>query len=145
MGILVAKTFYDYLGGKGYIGYEGNSEMKPQNKVLSGATVKPSESNGGEKFAEVGSNKMVLPPTSSNSQNPAELLPHDNNSQWADLNPSGMGELSNINFLDAGYHMGNISEPMKNSNLSIRAEPPNPQVDVGIWNNSTKQIGFEMT
>lgn len=150
LALFVAKHFFDYLGGKGVVGYEGNSKMQDHNRVLSTGAVKPSDPDGDEKFATVGNTDMVLPKTEGDGNNPGELLPHDDNSQWADLNPSGKGELSNINFLDAGYHMGNLSAPMKNTNLSIRAEPPNPQMDVGPWNKSTiepdpNRIGFELS
>jgi hypothetical protein len=61
------------------------------------------------------------------------------NSQWSELNPSGKGELSNINFLKAGYHIGidTIGQSLRNANLQLRSEPPNPQLNTGIWNQST--------
>jgi len=79
-----------------------------------------------------------------NLQNPAELLPKDSNGQWAQLNPSGKGELSNINLLKAGYHIGidTIGQTLRNANLQIRSEPPNPQVYVGPWNMSTIEPDF---
>jgi hypothetical protein len=82
--------------------------------------------------------------SNANIQNPAELLPRDTNSQWAQLNPSGKGELSNINLLKAGYHIGidTIGQTLRNSNLQIRSEPPNPQVYVGPWNMSTIEPDF---
>ena len=79
-----------------------------------------------------------------NIQNPADLLPKDTNSQWAELNPSGKGDLANINLLKAGYHIGidTIGQSLRNSNLQIRSEPPNPQMDVSIWNKSTIEPNF---
>ena len=85
---------------------------------------------------------MALPsscsPNSSN-QNPADLLPKDTNSQWAQLNPSGKGDLANINLLKAGYHIGidTVGQTLRNANLQIRSEPPNPQISVGPWMQST--------
>ena len=74
-----------------------------------------------------------------NIQNPSELLPKDGNSQWAQLNPSGKGELANINLLKAGYHIGidTIGQSLRNANLQERSEPPNPQLYIGPWNQST--------
>jgi len=74
-----------------------------------------------------------------NIQNPAELLPKDVNSQWANLNPTGKGELANINLLQAGYQIGidSIGSSLRNPNLQIRSEPANPQLSVGPWNQST--------
>lgn len=69
----------------------------------------------------------------------AELLPKDNNSQWSQLNPAGSGELHGINLLNAGYHIGidTIGQTLRNANLQIRSEPPNPQISVGPWNQTT--------
>ena len=71
------------------------------------------------------------------SQN--ELLPNDTNSDWAAINPSGNGELNNINLLKAGSMIGidTIGSSLRNANLQIRSEPPNPQLNTGPWNQST--------
>ena len=74
-----------------------------------------------------------------NVETPADLLPNDVNSQWAQLNPSGKGALTNNNFLQAGYHIGidTVGQSLRNANLQIRSEPPNPQLNVGPWMQST--------
>jgi hypothetical protein len=79
-----------------------------------------------------------------NIQNPTDLLPKDTNSQWAQLNPAGQGDLANINLLKAGYHIGidTIGQSLRNANLQIRSEPPNPQLNVGPWNQSTITSDF---
>ena len=71
--------------------------------------------------------------------NPADLLPKDNNNQWGSLNPGGSGELSSMNLLKAGHHMGidTIGTSLRNANLQVRSEPPNPQTQVSPWSNST--------
>lgn len=73
------------------------------------------------------------------AQTSSELLPSDQNSKWSDLNPTGGGELVGINLLQAGYHIGidTIGQTLRNANLQERSEPPNPQVSVGPWNQST--------
>jgi hypothetical protein len=45
----------------------------------------------------------------------------------------------NQSLLSAGFLAGidTIGNTMKNPNLQIRSEPPNPQLNVGPWNNST--------
>ena len=87
-----------------------------------------------------------LPPSCSRSPiaDPSELLPKDTNSQWAQLNPSGKGELANVNLLKAGYHVGidTVGQSLRNANLQIRSEPPNPQLNVGPWNSSTIEPDF---
>jgi hypothetical protein len=71
--------------------------------------------------------------------NPAELLPHDANSQWAAVNPAA-GDLQGKNFLSAGSLVGvnTIGQSLRNANYQLRAEPPNPQMQgVSPWLNST--------
>lgn len=57
-----------------------------------------------------------------------------------ELLPSGQaGDLSNVNFLKAGYHVGinTVGTSLRNANLQVRSEPPNPQNQVSPWLNST--------
>jgi len=70
---------------------------------------------------------------------PKELLPKDKNSAWAKLNPMGGGDLKGMNLLNAGYHQGidTVGQSLRNANLQLRSEPPNPQMKVGPWNQST--------
>lgn len=70
---------------------------------------------------------------------PKDLLPQDPNSKWAQVNPAGQGELKDQNFLNAGYHVGinTVGQTMRNANLQLRSEPPNPQVKVSPWQQST--------
>jgi hypothetical protein len=145
--------FANYLSNKGLSGSEANQTMPQQykntNKAMS-AGVKPSEPLGqNEVFASANGTKTSMPgiPSSCskpNIQNPSELLPKDANSQWAQLNPSGKGELSNINLLKAGYHIGidTVGQSLRNANLQVRSEPPNPQLNVGPWNQSTIEPDF---
>ena len=78
-------------------------------------------------------------------QNPADLLPSEASSNsWAELNPKGKGELANINLLKAGYHVGinTVGQSLRNANLQIRSEPPNPQLQVGPWNQTTMEPDY---
>lgn len=70
---------------------------------------------------------------------PGELLPQDPNSKWAQVNPSGQGGLENQNFLNAGHHVGmnTVGQTLRNANYQLRSEPPNPQVKVSPWQQST--------
>ena len=144
--------FAGYLGAKGMPGNESNTHMQKQYKNTnsqSNHTVRPSDPNGNEVFSSVNGVQTSMPgiPSSCsnpNIQNPDELLPKDTNSQWAQLNPSGKGELANVNLLKAGYHIGidTIGQSLRNGNLQIRSEPPNPQLNVGPWNQSTIEPDF---
>jgi len=71
--------------------------------------------------------------------NPAELLPGDANSTWAQVAPNGQGELGDQNFLSAGFHVGinTIGSSLRNPNLQLRSDPPCPQVVVSPWLQST--------
>jgi hypothetical protein len=69
-----------------------------------------------------------------------ELLPKDAaNTKWAQMNPAGQGDVSDKNFLTAGYHVGvnTVGQSLRNANYQLRSEPPNPQVPVSPWNIST--------
>jgi hypothetical protein len=70
---------------------------------------------------------------------PSELLPKDTGSVWAAQNPMGSGSLKGKNFLSAGALIGvnTVGQSMRNANLQVRSEPPNPQVAVSIFNQST--------
>ena len=70
---------------------------------------------------------------------PGELLPGDANSKWSESVPTGQGELSDQNFLTAGYHVGvnTVGQTLRNANRQIRSEPPNPQVKVSPWLQTT--------
>ena len=62
-----------------------------------------------------------------------DLLPSDAaNSKWAQVNPAGQGDVSNQNFLTAGWHVGinTVSGSLRNANLQLRSDPPNPR---GSW------------
>jgi hypothetical protein len=70
---------------------------------------------------------------------PSELLPRDMNSIWAEQNPMGPGSLKGKNFLSAGALIGvnTVGQSLRNANLQVRSEPPNPQVAISIFNQST--------
>ncbi len=129
--------FSGYLGSRGSPGYELNSQMQQQYK-------RPSSGFNGVQPASEGSNESPMSVNGMHSNqksitNPAELLPRDTNSQWAQLNPAGKGDLANMNLLKAGYHIGidTVGQTLRNANLQIRSEPPNPRVNTGPWLQST--------
>ena len=153
--IIGGMYFMNYLNMKGSYGSDmmsGNDQpayQKQQQKGTSGA--KPAEDidgSGNGSFASVNgvpsNGGMPSSCNKPNMQNPSDLLPKDNNSQWAQLNPAGKGDLANINLLKAGYHIGidTIGQTLRNANLQIRSEPPNPQINVGPWNTSTIEPDF---
>lgn len=151
IGFYVLSMLYNYFMSKGQSrGYEGNSNNN--NKAYKngsnnggaqqmGPVQDAQESVGGnEVYAAVGGPSQPMAPASScASSNPADLLPKDTNSQWAQLNPVGQGELANLNFLKAGYQIGidTVGQSLRNANLQERSDPVIPQLSVGPWNIST--------
>lgn len=89
----------------------------------------------------MGTTSNGLPPSCTKEpiQDPASLLPSDENSEWARLNPSGQGNLNSVNLLKSGHHIGidTIGQSLRNANLQLRSEPANPQVNIGPWQNTT--------
>ena len=55
------------------------------------------------------------------------------------INPAGQGDVQNQNFLTAGYHVGinSVGSTLRNANMQLRSEIPNPQVKVSPWLQST--------
>ena len=78
-----------------------------------------------------------------NQLTPDDLLPEGSASEIQGFNQGlpeiGEGILKGINFLDAGFHIGinTIGQSLRNANLNLRAEPPNPRSQVSPWMNST--------
>jgi hypothetical protein len=91
--------------------------------------------------AGVTTSTMGLPPSCNRNPttDPKELLPNDSNSEFARLNPKGANDLSQVNLLSAGYHRGinTVGGSLRNANLQVRSEPPNPTNKVSPWGNST--------
>ena len=149
----VVSVFGKYLTSKGMYGTESLASTPKAAYANSGSAPsgpRPAEALGSnEDFASVKgmSTPSVGVPTSCskpNIQNPSDLLPKDSNSDWSKIGPTGKGELANINLLKAGYHIGidTVGQTLRNANLQIRSEPPNPQLYVGPWNLSTIEPEF---
>lgn len=70
---------------------------------------------------------------------PQELLPSDPNSKWAQVNPQSAGDIAGKNFLNAGALIGvnTVGQSLRNASWDLRAEPPNPQIQVSPFMQST--------
>lgn len=68
---------------------------------------------------------------------PTELLPSNQTTQFAQLVPDN--GVNNGNFLTAGYHVGinTVGQTLRNANRGLRSDPPNPQVKVSPWMQTT--------
>tara|TARA_B100000902_G_scaffold399938_1_gene473792 strand:- start:5479 stop:6033 length:555 start_codon:yes stop_codon:yes gene_type:complete len=88
-------------------------------------------------------------PVNNANQLPAECYPKDvlgsadllpaGNTLHNEAVPSGQGALGDKNFLTAGYHVGvnTVGQSLRNANRQLRSDPPNPQVKVSPWNQTT--------
>ena len=125
----------------------GFTQLSPNNVNSNMQVEQVSNVEGAPSSVEVGSPISGIQgpsPNSSNSvqkqiSNPSDLLPKDTNSEWAQLNPNGAGDLQNITLLKAGHHTGinTVGSSLKNANLQIRSEPVIPKTSVGPWLNSS--------
>jgi hypothetical protein len=71
---------------------------------------------------------------------PEELLPKGGlGASWAATNPVGLGDLKGQNLLSPSYHYGinTVGQSLRNANLDVRSDPPNPRAAVSPFLNST--------
>ena len=114
--------------------FYGGKNVVPSNPIETNATFAKVENND-----DLKGNQFPHDCFPKDQLTPSELLPGDANSTWAQVNPAGQGELGDQNFLNAGYHVGvnTVGQTLRNANLQLRSEPPNPQVKVSPWLQST--------
>ena len=89
----------------------------------------------------------MSPATTGLVANPTDLLPHDVNSQWGDLNTLGKNSVNTPDLLQAGYHIGldTVGQTLRNANLQERSDPIIPKMDTGPWAQSTIEPDFGRT
>ncbi len=140
----------DYNPGGGGSAPTGLTEFAPPMRSLSDRTqdgISASDPMGNSSYCTADKkNENLLMETqvagsciSRDRLTSADLLPLDANSKWAELNPQCAGDLQDQNYLTAGYHIGinTVGQSMRNANLQLRYEPPNPQIPVSPWSIST--------
>lgn len=111
-------------------------------KPTSSEDARPNEPLSNEDFKKVSFKTNELPKDCfpKDKLTSEDLLPKDAaNSKWAQVNPAGQGDLKDKNFLNAGFHIGinTVGNSLRNPNLQLRSEPPNPQLKVSPWNQTT--------
>ena len=120
-----------------------NNGAAAKNNSNSGAVMAALPMGDNEQFASVSGIKT---PTRScypqNSLKPDDLLPQDKKNDVNNFNkeyPVSEGILKGVNFLEAGYQVGvnTVGQSLRNANQQLRSEPPNPQVNVSPWQNTT--------
>jgi len=138
--IVLVYAVYTYSDQKFVAPYEPlQSDAKNRQKATAGADMSQQSTSIGMDGMSGQSGSPIASAAQLPVANPADLLPRDSNNQWGSLNPSGSGDLQGQNLLSATFLTGidTIGNTMKNANLQLRSEPPNPQLNVGPWNQST--------
>jgi hypothetical protein len=136
--IVLGVALYQYSSGKDMI----NDNMEVQTKFLGGnkgasGVAQPANPQGqNEQYAAVSN---MSSGNAAATADPKDLLPKDQHSEWAKLNPNSNNDLANVNLLKSGYHIGidTIGNTLRNANLQLRSEPPNPTTKVSPWLQST--------
>jgi hypothetical protein len=133
---------YNYSTQKS-VSQDGMKNDEALMSQVSQSQVVPSDGKASQpaELSGVQTSTHGLPPSCARQQvvDPRELLPRDENSEWAKLNPMGAGDLQQVNLLESGYHIGvnTVSSTLRNPNLQLRSEIPNPQMQVSPWNITT--------
>ena len=133
--LVIALLFYNTRLGSLFSGYTNHSNK--ENNEENHDTVAPAPASLDEKSQYNNLSDSAPITHNVNNQDPQHLLPKDNNDHFASVN--GGNDLGNINLLKAGQHAGidTVGSSLRNANLQIRSEPPNPQVNVSPWLNTT--------
>lgn len=134
--IILGVALYQYSTGKGLL----QDNMDVQTKFLGGKNqnvAQPANPMGqNEEYASVSN---MSSGNAAATADPKDLLPKDEHSEWSKLNPNSSNDLDKVNLLKAGHHIGidTIGNTLRNANLQIRSEPPNPTTKVSPWLQST--------
>jgi len=135
----------DSMTGSNYsqsAGMSSFADFAPHAEVGgSSATVGYSEPMDNLQSTPVSGSAANVNPALTPVANPSDLLPKDQNSQWAALNPNTMnqGDVLMPDLLQAGYHIGldTIGQTLRNANLQLRSDPVIAKQSIGPWNQST--------
>ena len=115
----------------------------------------PEPKNANAALEGVGSNEISASVPAGESRHPVEpSCIAKEQLHAADLLPQGSsdvpvgwsvgdsaGELNDKNFLNAGYHVGvnTVGQSLRNANLQLRSECPNPTLKVSPWLQTTME------
>jgi hypothetical protein len=143
--VAVVYVVMDYERIKSSLGLDGmgNRKGEAESKAKASTGYKPSVADAPTEADVNGLNTDMknLPSSCASKQitNPKDLLPADENTEFSKMNPSGSGDLMNVNLLRSGHHIGinTVGTSLRNANLQVRSEPPNPRLNTGPWNTST--------
>jgi|TARA_B110000046_G_C12779456_1_gene308349 hypothetical protein len=126
-----------YLGKEGFSNLLGDEPSMPNQ-------IQPSDAMGSN-VNNMGINDLNRTPSTCYPQQalkPEDLLPSQESEAIKEFNtaqPVGEGILQDVNLLEAGAHIGinSVGQSLRNANRQLRSDPPNPQVNVSPWMNTT--------
>lgn len=134
-----------------------NKKINTNNIENGIGNILPSDPLGNEQYNSISNSSNTITTNTQSCFNrdrltSSDLLPKDaGNSKWAQINPASSGDLRDQNYLTSGYHIGvnTIGQSLRNANLQLRSEIPNPQVPVSPWLISTiepdvRSVQFEI-
>ena len=123
-----------------------NSKTTIVDKMEDGSDNQEESKEADEKKKGSGNTASGSGYTTHEVANPADLLPADENSQWAALNPNAAnkGDTTMPDLLKAGHHIGldTIGQTLRNANLQLRSDPIIAKAEVGPWNQSTIETDY---
>lgn len=119
-------------------GFQGGMSVQPSETLGANEVYSPIAFAGTGEYGLSG-NQFPKDCFPKDQLTPAELLPGNANSKWAQSVPSTQGELGDQQFLAVGFHVGvnTVGQTLRNANRQLRSEPPNPQVKVSPWLQTT--------
>ena len=137
--IVIGVAIYRYSQNKEIfkLGLANNSENKEPVKKNTDTSL-PVGNSEPNVYAPV--NGSTQPPVSNmSSVKPTELLPNNEASSFTNQNPVVNNDLNGINLLNQPQKSINtVGSSLRNANLQIRSEPPNPRMNTNCpWNIST--------
>lgn len=111
----------------------------PQPGELLGENEQPKAVGDANEVSNVGGHYLPNQCFPKDVLSSSDLLPKDADSKYAQINPAGQGSITGSNFLTSGFHVGinSVGTSLRNANYQLRSEPPNPQVKVSPWNQTT--------
>ena len=120
-------------------------DLRPSTVVGNTSEFSPAEVDASETITGVTepyantSSQSASASASASASDSTGLLPNDQNSQWASLNPVNGGNIAAPDLLQAGYNIGldTIGQTLRNANYQLRSDPIIPKQNVGPWMQST--------
>jgi hypothetical protein len=130
-------SFANLTGGE-----ETTGEVVGQDNSTSGAPVAAEQDSNEQPQGVAGLSRTPSTCYPQPALKPEDLLPAQESKAIQEFNiaqPIGEGILADVNLLDAGSHIGinSVGQSLRNANQQLRSEPPNPQVNVSPWMNTT--------